>query len=117
MRGNVCLDHLVVAARTLGEGAAWLEARLGVSLQPGGRHAHFGTHNRLLGLGDCYLEVIAVDPDAPPPPSPRWFELDTLRLDTPRLIHWIVGVPDLDATLQLSPRIQSEVRNNFLAYA
>ena len=71
------IDHLVVAARTLSEGAAWLEERLGVSLSPGGEHPLFGTHNRLLSLGTGYLEVIAVNPDAPAPTRPRWFGLDT----------------------------------------
>ena len=64
------LDHLVVAAADLEEGTRWVEERLGVGLEAGGRHTLFGTHNRVLSLGpDCYLEVIAVDPEAPPPPA------------------------------------------------
>lgn len=40
-------------------------------------HPQFGTHNRCLGMEDgIYLEVIAVDPEAPPPSRPRWFGLD-----------------------------------------
>ena len=35
---QIALDHLVVAARTLDEGAAWVEARLGVPMGPGGKH-------------------------------------------------------------------------------
>ena len=95
------LDHLVVAAATLDEGVRWVEARVGVGLEPGGRHPTFGTHNRLLSLGpDTYLEVIAVDPDATAPARPRWFELDSpgmrRRLETgPALIHWVVRVPTL----------------------
>ncbi|EYB68449.1 hypothetical protein DEIPH_ctg023orf0038 [Deinococcus phoenicis] len=95
------LDHLVIAARTLPEGRAWLEGRLGVSMHPGGGHEHFGTHNALLSLGpDAYLEVIAVDPAAPAPGRPRWFGLDTpevrgLLEDGPRLLHWLARVPGL----------------------
>lgn len=96
---HAALDHLVIAARTLEEGQAWLEGRLGAALQPGGQHALFGTHNRLLSLGpQAYLEVIAVDPQAPAPPRPRWFGLDTpemkARLEAgPALIHWVARVP------------------------
>ena len=40
------------------------ESGLGVSLQQGGEHAVFHTHNRLLGLEDgLYLEAIAVNPE------------------------------------------------------
>lgn len=31
----------------------------------GGVHAGFGTRNALLGLGDQYLEVLALEPDQP----------------------------------------------------
>ncbi|WP_019008306.1 VOC family protein [Deinococcus aquatilis] len=95
------LDHLVIAARTLAEGRAWLEGRLGVPLAPGGEHALFGTHNALLGLGPtAYLEVIAINPHAPAPARPRWFGLDTPELrerleDGPALIHWVASVPAL----------------------
>lgn len=95
------VDHLVVAATTLEEGVRWVEARVGAALLPGGRHEAFGTHNALLSLGpESYLEVIAVDPDAPPPARPRWFELDTsamrLRLAAgPALVHWVVRVESL----------------------
>ncbi|MDK9712540.1 MAG: VOC family protein [Sulfuritalea sp.] len=92
-------DHLVLAARDLDRGTAWLEQRLGVALAPGGRHVRMGTHNRLLGLGDdFYLELIAIDPLAPPPGRPRWFGLDSpeaLPEDRPRLIHWVVRSDDI----------------------
>jgi hypothetical protein len=86
-------DHLVLAARDLDIGAAWLEDRLGVRLTGGGKHARMGTHNRLLGLGEgLYLELIAIDPEAPSPGRPRWFDLDRqqqLPADRPRLVHWV----------------------------
>ena len=103
------LDHLVVAARTLEEGGAWIAERLGVRTVPGGRHELMGTHNRLLSLGERrYLEVIAVDPEAPPPPRPRWFGLDgaamKARLEAgPALIHWVERTPDIEEALRDYP--------------
>jgi hypothetical protein len=104
---NVWLDHLVVAAATLEQGVAWCERTLGVTPGPGGRHALFGTHNRLLKIAapawpDAYLEIIAVDPEAPPPDRPRWFGLDDPALQAalaahgPRLHHWVARSPQLD---------------------
>lgn len=110
------IDHLVVAARTLDEGVAWCEATLGVVPGPGGEHALFGTHNRLLRLhGDqaprAYLEIIAIHPQATPTrPAPlkRWFDLDDPALRArlaqhgPQLVHWVASVPDIaTATLHL----------------
>ena len=101
-RSVTTLDHLVIAAPTLESGAAWLEELLGVRMQAGGKHAFMGTHNRLLRLGSVYLEVIAVDPDAPAPNRPRWFGLDTLHLGQPRLIHWVARTDDLERVAALS---------------
>ncbi|RKF14921.1 VOC family protein [Roseovarius spongiae] len=91
------LDHLAVACETLEEGQAAVEEALGVTLQQGGKHAHFGTHNMLLGLEDgLYLEVIAIDPEAPAPAWPRWFDLDRFS-GKPRLTNWICRTDDLAA--------------------
>ena len=98
----VAVDHLVVAAATLDEGVAWCEATLGVTPGPGGRHALFGTHNRLLKIASdaypqAYFEIIAIDPEAPAPARPRWFGLDGLDLSAgPRLIHVVGRSPMLD---------------------
>lgn len=103
------LDHLVVGAATLEEGVAWCERVLGVTPGPGGRHALMSTHNRLLNISGpnhprAYLEIIAIDPDAPPPDRARWFDLDLPELRErlghgPGLIHWVARVPNLDAAL------------------
>jgi hypothetical protein len=102
---DIRFDHLVIAARELAEGAAWLESRLGVALSGGGRHEAMGTHNRLLSLGpERYLEVIAVDPLGSKPSRPRWFDLDSpemrARLERgPALITWAVRSDDIGATI------------------
>lgn len=95
-------DHLAVTAATLAEGVAVVEAALGVALTSGGQHPHMATHNRLLGLGDLYLEVIATDPAAPRPARPRWFDMDRFT-GPPRLTNWIARCQDIDAELALGP--------------
>ena len=97
------LDHIAVAAETLEAGVAHVEAALGVTMAPGGEHAEMGTHNRLLSLGPgLYLEVIAVNPEAPPPGQARWFDLDRFT-GAPRLTNWIVRTDDLAGVLALAP--------------
>lgn len=98
----LALDHIAVSAGTLEEGADWVEKVLGVPVTGGGKHAHMSTHNRLLSLGDLYLEVIATDPAAPKPGHPRWFDLDHFR-GPPRLTNWICRTDDLDAALAAAP--------------
>jgi Glyoxalase-like domain len=112
---GLAIDHLVVAARSLDEGAAWVESRLGVAPAGGGRHPLMGTHNRVLGLGHAvYLEVIAVDPGGAQPPRPRWFSLDAPamreRLERgPALIHWAASADDIVALATDSPVDLGEV--------
>ncbi len=96
------LDHIAISCTDLAQGAAAVESALGVSLAPGGRHALMSTHNRLLGCGDTYLEVIAPDADAPDPGRPRWFDLDRFT-GPPRLTNWIAATDDLDAALAEAP--------------
>lgn len=105
------IDHIVMGARTLEEGAAFIENLLGVKPQPGGKHEGAGTHNMLLGLGpDCYLEIIAPDPSQPEPAHPRLFDLDDpatkLMLEAePRLLTWVARTPSMDAIMsRLGPR-------------
>lgn len=103
-------DHLVLAARDLDLGAAWLEERLGVTLSGGGKHIRMGTHNRLLSLGErFYLELIAIDPQALPPGRPRWFELDSLQADRPRLVHWVACSEDIVSDTAASGEDRGEI--------
>ena len=108
------LDHLVVACATLAAGRAWCEATFGVAPEPGGRHPLMGTHNALLAISSArfpnsYLELIAIDPDAPAPAPRRWFDLDAATWqatgDEPRLVHWVARTDDIvgaSATLRRS---------------
>lgn len=103
------VDHLVVAAATLEQGAAWCEATLGVMPSAGGRHPLMGTHNRLLSIANgafarAYLEIIAIDPQAPPLGRARWFDLDDPALQAavaraPQFIHWVLRCDDIAGAL------------------
>jgi hypothetical protein len=96
-------DHIAVSGDTLAAAQAHVEDALGVAMQPGGAHDVFFTHNALLGLEDgLYLEAIAINPDAPQPARPRWFDLDRFS-GAPRLTNWICRTGDLDAVLQVLP--------------
>lgn len=95
-------DHIAISATTLAEGVEAIESALGLPLAGGGQHALMATHNRLLGLGDIYLEVIAPDPSLPAPPHPRWFDLDAFT-GPPRLTNWVAACTDLAAEIAISP--------------
>lgn len=94
------IDHIVVTAASLAAGVEHVRRALGVAPQPGGEHARMGTHNCLLRLGErVYLEVVAVNPSAPPPGRPRWFQLDDAdSVRTPRLATWVARTDDVHAT-------------------
>ena len=103
------LDHLVVGASSLAVGRRWCEATFGAEASTGGVHATMGTHNVLLSLVSpthprAYLEIIAVDPDAPAPPRKRWFDLDAAGVRervaaSPTLLHWVARSDDIDAAV------------------
>lgn len=96
------LDHLAISASSLAAGVAAIETALGVSLAGGGEHPLMGTHNRLLGLGDVYLEVISINPAATGPDHPRWFDLDNFT-GTPKITNWICRSDDLQRAIATSP--------------
>ena len=93
------IDHLVITAPDLGTGAALVRRALGAAMQTGGEHVRLGTHNLLLKLGESlFLEVIAVNPQAPRPERKRWFGLDGLPPEAPpRLATWVARTDDIRA--------------------
>ncbi|MFT5504868.1 MAG: hypothetical protein ACI8XC_002585 [Gammaproteobacteria bacterium] len=96
------LDHIVVAAKTVEQGASWIQNKLGVDIPPGGVHKTMGTHNHLMQLGgDAYLEVVAINPEGEIPDRPRWFNLDDRLMrasieQEPRLITWMINTSNIE---------------------
>lgn len=109
MRPACEFDHLIIGAHTLAQGAAFIEAILGVQAQAGGRHVAMGTHNLVLKLGGrAYLEVIAIDPAAAAPSRPRWFGLDQEDIrahlrERPRLLTWAARTQDIENAVMQCP--------------
>src|SRR5215217_8663351 len=54
------IDHVIIAADDPDVAAGRLEVELGLLPGGGGRHQGVGTFNRLVWLGDSYLELVGV---------------------------------------------------------
>lgn len=61
-------DHILYAGPDLEDLRADFERRSGLQAAQGGRHANWGTHNALVGLGaGLYLELVAPEPGSSGP--------------------------------------------------
>jgi hypothetical protein len=100
-----------MTAPSLAIGVEFVGRTLGVTPQIGGEHPRMGTHNCFVRLGEkIYLEIISINPAAPPPKRPRWFQLDEAKSDgPPRLATWIVRTDDIEAAVSASPIPLGEV--------
>jgi hypothetical protein len=57
-------DHVVLAVADLDASADRLLAEHGLASVPGGRHRAWGTGNRIVALGETYIELLAVVDEA-----------------------------------------------------
>jgi hypothetical protein len=91
------IDHLVIAVGDPDAAATELESRLGLAPDGGGRHDALGTCNRLIWLGDTYLELIGVFDAALAADS--WVGAPTLRAleRGGGLATWAIATDDMDA--------------------
>ena len=91
------LDHVLFAVDDLAQGARWFEEQRGLASVVGGSHPGWGTANRIVPLGDAYLELIAVEDDAAAAASPfgRWVA-GAARAE-PRPLGWAARTGELDA--------------------
>ena len=88
------LDHVLIAVADLDAAARQVEARFGLASVEGGRHQGLGTANRIVPLGETYLELVAVVDDAEAEAS--GFGSWVTGGDLPRLLGWCVRTDDLD---------------------
>src|SRR5439155_21921320 len=90
------LDHVLIAVADLAAAAEEIEARHGLASIEGGRHPGWGTANRIVPLGEAYLELVAVVDEAEAAQSPfgRW--VATASPAPAELLGWAVRVDALD---------------------
>ena len=90
------LDHVLLAVADLATAAEGIEARHGLASIEGGRHPGWGTANRIVPLGEAYLELVAVVDEAEAAQSAfgRWVAAAHPLL--PRLLGWAVRTHGLD---------------------
>jgi hypothetical protein len=88
------IDHVLVAVDDLAEADQKLRSTHGLSSIEGGRHSGWGTANRVVPLGDAYLELVTVvdDSQASRTAFGRWVG----EARRPCLLGWAARTSDLD---------------------
>jgi hypothetical protein len=91
------IDHVVIACHDPDDAAALIERQLGLEAAAGGRHEALGTANRIVWLGDSYVELVGIADVAVARRS--WLGrpvLAALGDADGGLVTWAVAVDDLD---------------------
>jgi hypothetical protein len=99
------LDHVLIAVADLAAAGRKIEVRHSLASIDGGRHPAWGTANRIVPLGDSYLELVTVvDPDrAAENAFGRWV---ASGVSTARPLGWAVRTSQLD---ELARRLELAV--------
>ncbi len=109
------IDHFAIGASSLQNGINTLKGSLGVEVPNGSKHDAMSTHNCVMQTGnESFLELLAIDPDAPDPGRVRWFTMDNPKTiarlaERPRALCWVVSTNNLDEVVNTSPVDLGEV--------
>jgi hypothetical protein len=107
------LDHVIYGTADLDVAQRRIETELGLDVRPGGHHVGQGSHNRIVPLGDGYLELMAIDD--PAEAATNLFGQVLLEvLAVERLVAWAVQVPDVEAVAERLGTPLVEVRRDTL---
>src|SRR6266566_4344219 len=93
---QLALDHVLLAVDDLAAAAVEVERRYGLASVEGGRHPAWGTANRIVPLGDTYVELVTVVDRVTAATSGfgRWIASGRPR----RPLAWAVRTNSLEAT-------------------
>jgi hypothetical protein len=94
------VDHVLLTAGDPAPSTSVLAWRGGLDSFAGGRHPGWGTANRMVPLGDAYLELVSIvdEDEARSSPFGRW-ALDAAG-QPGRALGWAVRPSDFDATAE-----------------
>jgi hypothetical protein len=106
------IDHAIYAVGDLDASGEQIYEREGLASVPGGRHEGWGTANRIVPLGDSYLELIAVvDADEAEGSHFGRAVQKALAEDEP-LVGWVLATDDIDAVAgRLDLEVESKSRD------
>jgi hypothetical protein len=93
------LDHVIYGTADLDIATRRIETELGLEVLPGGHHVGQGSHNKIVPLGDGYLELMAIDDREEAAGNPFGeVLLDVLEVEG--LVAWAVLVDDVQAVAE-----------------
>jgi hypothetical protein len=91
------LDHVMIAVADLAGAARELQGRHGLASIEGRRHAGYGTANRIVPLGDVYLELVTVADESEAAGSSFGSWVAGVQCERGGLLGWAVRTHALDA--------------------
>jgi Glyoxalase-like domain len=100
------IDHVIHAVDDLDAAGAVLFDREGLASVAGGRHEGWGTANRIVPLGESYLELIAVVDVDEAEGSEFGRAVRRATTEDRPLVGWVVATDDIDA---VASRLDLEV--------
>jgi Glyoxalase-like domain len=92
------IDHVVLGVQDLDAAGHRLEETFGLASIAGGRHAAWGTGNRIVPLGENYVELLGVVDENDAEASPVGRAVRGLVAGGDRWLCWCVATDDLDGT-------------------
>lgn len=90
------IDHVVLGVQDIDAAGRRLEETFGLASIAGGRHAAWGTGNRIVPLGESYIELLGVVEEVDAETSPVGRAVRALVAEGDRWLCWCVETDDLD---------------------
>ena len=94
------IDHIILATRNVEAAAARVHEATGLNSVAGGEHADWGTTNRLVPVGEQYLEILGVKDLAVAEGHPIGLWVASRSAERDQLVAIALATDDLDSVCQ-----------------